>query len=103
MLIITDLGEAVLFLGVYLVLFMFNNRLSTLVDQRTAALQKTEIRRKAIAAERELALQHLAEERQRYADVLEGANVGTWDWNLKTEDVVYNEKCAQSDTRLYPE
>jgi len=76
-------------------LFMFNNRLSTLVDQRTAALKKTETRREAISVERELALQRLAEERQRYADVLEGANVGTWDWNFNTGKAILNEKCVQ--------
>jgi len=89
------MGGAALFLGVCLALFMFNNRLSTLVDQRTAALKKTETRREAISVERELALQRLAEERQRYADVLEGANVGTWDWNFNTGKAILNEKCVQ--------
>ena len=37
----------------------------------------------------------LREERQRMASIIQGTNVGTWEWNVQTGDVVFNEKWAQ--------
>ena len=36
----------------------------------------------------------LKEERQRLLYIIEGTNVGTWEWNVQTGDVVFNERWA---------
>ncbi|MEN6616356.1 MAG: PAS domain S-box protein, partial [Syntrophorhabdus sp.] len=36
----------------------------------------------------------LADERKRLANILEGTNVGTWEWNVVTGEVVFNERWA---------
>lgn len=36
----------------------------------------------------------IAVQRQRLANVIEGANVGTWEWNIQTGDVVFNARWA---------
>ncbi|HPO48906.1 MAG TPA: PAS domain S-box protein, partial [Spirochaetota bacterium] len=37
---------------------------------------------------------NLALEKQRLADIIEGTNVGTWEWNVQTGETVYNERWA---------
>ena len=37
----------------------------------------------------------LAEERQRYASIIEGADVGTWVWNVVTGETTFNARWAQ--------
>jgi len=37
----------------------------------------------------------LAAERQRMASILEGTNVGTWEWNVQTGATVFNERWAE--------
>lgn len=37
----------------------------------------------------------LAEERMRLANILEGTNVGTWEWNIQTGETVFNERWAE--------
>ena len=37
----------------------------------------------------------LARERQRLDNILEGTQVGTWEWNIETGAMVFNERCAQ--------
>ena len=37
----------------------------------------------------------LHRERQRLADIIEGTNVGTWEWNVQTGEVVFNERWAE--------
>lgn len=37
----------------------------------------------------------LKDERMRLAAIIEGTNVGTWEWNVQTGDTVFNEKWAQ--------
>lgn len=39
--------------------------------------------------------QALREERQHLVDVIEGLNIGTWDWNVQTGETVFNELWAQ--------
>ena len=36
----------------------------------------------------------LAEERQRLFNILWGTNVGTWEWNVNTGEVIFNERWA---------
>ncbi|MCJ8501556.1 PAS domain S-box protein [Desulfatitalea alkaliphila] len=42
-----------------------------------------------------LAEQALGKERERLAYIIEGTNVGTWEWNLQTGETVFNERWAQ--------
>ncbi|MBN2427302.1 MAG: PAS domain S-box protein [Deltaproteobacteria bacterium] len=39
--------------------------------------------------------QKLAEKRQRLTNVIDGTNAGTWEWNVRTGETVFNEKWAQ--------
>ncbi|MBC7939539.1 MAG: PAS-domain containing protein, partial [Chitinophagaceae bacterium] len=41
------------------------------------------------------AARELARERQRLNNILEGTNVGTWEWNVETGVMVFNERWAQ--------
>ncbi len=50
------------------------NHLEALVEQRT---------------------RDLTTERRRLKDILEGTNVGTWEWNIQTGEVVFNERWAE--------
>ncbi len=34
-------------------------------------------------------------ERERLASIIQGANVGTWEWNIPTGETIYNERWAQ--------
>jgi len=44
--------------------------------------------------ERKQAEQALAYERQRLSSILEGTNVGTWEWNIQTGETIFNERWA---------
>ena len=44
--------------------------------------------------QRKLVEQELAYEKNRLADILEGTNVGTWEWNVKTGVTIFNERWA---------
>jgi PAS domain S-box-containing protein len=37
----------------------------------------------------------LLSERQRFADIISGTNVGTWEWNVQTGECVFNERWAE--------
>jgi PAS domain S-box-containing protein len=39
--------------------------------------------------------EELANEKQRLASILEGTNVGTWEWNVQTGETVFNESWAE--------
>ena len=39
--------------------------------------------------------EQLATESRRLSDILEGTNVGTWEWNVQTGEVVFNERWAE--------
>ncbi len=45
--------------------------------------------------ERERAEQALERERKRLNNVIEGTNVGTWEWNIQTGETVLNERWAE--------
>ena len=44
--------------------------------------------------DRKQALEELASARQRLEHVLNGTNVGTWEWNIQTGETVFNERWA---------
>lgn len=37
----------------------------------------------------------LAEERRRLSDIIDGTNIGTWEWNIQTGETIFNEQWAQ--------
>jgi diguanylate cyclase (GGDEF)-like protein/PAS domain S-box-containing protein len=45
--------------------------------------------------ERKKAENLLREEHQRLADIIEGTNVGTWEWNVQTGEAIFNERSAE--------
>ncbi|MBT4310929.1 MAG: PAS domain S-box protein [Anaerolineae bacterium] len=45
--------------------------------------------------ERIQAAEVLAAQRQRQANILQGTNAGTWDWNIQTGELVINERWAE--------
>jgi PAS domain S-box-containing protein len=46
-------------------------------------------------AQRRRAESTLVTERRRLAAILEGTNVGTWEWNIQTGETVYNQRWAE--------
>lgn len=36
----------------------------------------------------------LTKERKRLSYILEGTNVGTWEWNIQTGETIFNERWA---------
>lgn len=46
-------------------------------------------------SKRKQAEKTLAAEQQRLASILEGTNVGTWEWNVQTGETVFNERWAE--------
>jgi PAS domain S-box-containing protein len=44
---------------------------------------------------KKIAEENLTSERQRLANIIEGTNVGTWEWNIQTGETVFNEKWVQ--------
>lgn len=40
-------------------------------------------------------IQEIVDARVRYKSVLEGTNVGTWEWNIQTGETVFNERWAE--------
>lgn len=45
-------------------------------------------------SKRKQAESRLAEEQQRLSYILEGTNVGTWEWNVQTGETIFNERWA---------
>ena len=45
--------------------------------------------------ERKQVEEQLKQERQRLASIIFGSNVGTWEWNVQTGDVTFNERWAE--------
>ena len=46
-------------------------------------------------SERKQTERFLQEERQRLAEILEGTNAGTWEWNVQTGEIVANDRWAE--------
>ena len=42
-----------------------------------------------------LAEENLSAERRRLADIVNGTNVGTWEWNIRTGETIYNDRWAE--------
>jgi PAS domain S-box-containing protein len=37
----------------------------------------------------------LSHQRRRLQDILDGTRAGTWEWNIQTDELVFNERCAE--------
>ena len=46
-------------------------------------------------SERKRAQEILLSERERLAGIIEGTNVGTWEWNIQTGETIFNERWAE--------
>ncbi len=46
-------------------------------------------------AQRRRSAEQLAAQQERLAGIIEGTNVGTWEWNIETGETVFNERWAQ--------
>jgi two-component system, cell cycle sensor histidine kinase and response regulator CckA len=44
---------------------------------------------------RQVAVEELKKERQQLAYIIEGTNVGTWEWNVRTGETIFNERWAE--------
>ena len=45
--------------------------------------------------EQKLAKEYLAAQKQRLDNILQGSNVGTWEWNIQTGETIFNEHWAE--------
>jgi diguanylate cyclase (GGDEF)-like protein/PAS domain S-box-containing protein len=59
------------------------------------ALAVTVIFTRQITAEREKAMEKVSDSQQHLQLALDGGNLGTWDWDIRTDRVVFNERWAK--------
>lgn len=69
-------------------------QLSVSFNRMVDKLQKAEGQINSEMAERKSAEQALAQQKQRLSYILEGTNVGTWEWNIQTGETIFNERWA---------
>ncbi|MBN2705354.1 MAG: PAS domain-containing protein [Deltaproteobacteria bacterium] len=73
---------------------MVNARLTEVVRRENEVAEKNLLLEKEIA-DRLRSEVDLAESRQRLTLVLQGAEIGFWDWNIETDEVVYNRRLSE--------
>jgi PAS domain S-box-containing protein len=72
-----------------------NENLETKIIIRTIQLEETnEILENEIQS-RMLVETELALEKHRLSEIIEGTNVGTWEWNIQTGQAIFNERWAE--------
>jgi PAS domain S-box-containing protein len=71
-----------------------NTNLALKIEERTLQLSKINDDLEKEIANRIQAERELAVEKQRLADIIEGTNVGTWEWNIQTGETIFNERWA---------
>jgi PAS domain S-box-containing protein len=72
-----------------------NENLETKIIIRTIQLEETnEILQNEIQS-RMLVEVELALEKHRLSEIIEGTNVGTWEWNIQTGQAIFNERWAE--------
>ncbi|MEI7981478.1 MAG: PAS domain S-box protein [Bacteroidota bacterium] len=72
-----------------------NENLETRIIERTIQLEETNENLKNEIGSRELIEVELALGKQRLASIIEGTNVGTWEWNIQTGETIFNERWAE--------
>lgn len=68
---------------------------SVAVSGQAAAPTETDIHLASIAIERFRSETALRENEQRLRLAVEGADLGVWDWNLVTDELIFSERCRQ--------
>ncbi|MCX6277005.1 MAG: PAS domain S-box protein [Bacteroidetes bacterium] len=69
-----------------------NENLEKRIIERTAQLTETNNNLEKAVENRVFAERELALEKQRLADIIKGANIGTWEWNIQTGETIFNER-----------
>ncbi|MCX6267386.1 MAG: PAS domain S-box protein [Bacteroidetes bacterium] len=72
-----------------------NVNLENKIKERTAQLAETNANLLHEIAERSKVEENLAIEKRRLADIIEGTDVGTWEWNIQTGATIFNERWAE--------
>jgi diguanylate cyclase (GGDEF)-like protein/PAS domain S-box-containing protein len=83
--------------GVGVLLSLLTSVIIFLVQKANNAVQLSEASKVVLESEitvRKKAEDSLHKERQRLAYILEGTNVGTWEWYVQTGEVIFNERWA---------
>ncbi len=70
------------------------NRIPGVVERALDDIRKDRKLKSAMEAMR-LSDQKLLEERRRLANIIKASNVGTWEWNLKTNEAIFNNRWAE--------
>ncbi len=70
------------------------NRIPSVVERALDDIRKDRKLKSAMEAMR-LSDQKLLEERRRLANIIKASNVGTWEWNLKTNEAIFNHRWAE--------
>lgn len=65
------------------------------IAQQLSTLAYRNLQRARFIAERKTAEQTLRRERERLQFILDGARLGTWEWNIQTNEAVFNETWAE--------
>lgn len=70
------------------------NRIPSVVERALDDISKDRKLKSAMEAMR-LSDQKLFEERRRLANIIKASNVGTWEWNMKTNETIFNYRWAE--------
>ncbi len=71
-----------------------NAKLEDKVRERTAQLVETNKILLKEVEERSFIEKEIVFERQRLSEIIKGTNVGTWEWNIRTGETIFNERWA---------
>ena len=72
-----------------------NADLEETIKKRTLQLSETNENLEKEIGTRLLAELELDREKQRLASIIEGTDVGTWEWNIQTGETIFNERWAE--------
>jgi len=76
-------------------LYAHLQRHAAAMEQEIADRKQAEKERAEMLAHAQAARDQLRESEQRLERALRGSNLGTWDWNIKTGEVVFNSRWAE--------
>ena len=71
-----------------------NSNLERRVTERTLQLAEANVTLLNEIDERKRAEEALSIEKRRLDDIIKGTNVGTWEWNVQTGEIIFNERWA---------
>jgi PAS domain S-box-containing protein len=70
------------------------SRISGVVQRAQDDINRDKRLKEALLA-RQMSDRKLIEEQRRLANILKATNVGTWEWNIKTDEIIVNDRYAQ--------